>query len=218
MPGGTLKRWNGDKGFGFIQPEDGGEDVFCHVSGLLDGEGSVLEGDRVQFRLSFDERKGKDRAVDVVVVGGGSGGRRGRSRSFDRGGGGGRGGGFGGGEVRPGDWECPECGANVFASKTECFKCGARKPSGYRDDRGGRDRDFDRGGRDYDRGGRDHDRRDYDRGGRDYDRGGRDYDRRDFDRGGRDYDRRDFDRRDYDRGGRDYDRGGRDFDRYDRRR
>eukprot|EP00418_Pyrodinium_bahamense_P089240 CAMPEP_0179043336 /NCGR_PEP_ID=MMETSP0796-20121207/17114_1 /TAXON_ID=73915 /ORGANISM="Pyrodinium bahamense, Strain pbaha01" /LENGTH=208 /DNA_ID=CAMNT_0020739717 /DNA_START=58 /DNA_END=682 /DNA_ORIENTATION=+ len=65
MPSGTLKRWNSEKGFGFIQPEDGGEDIFCHVTGLLDGEGSVEEGDRVRFRMGFDDRKGKDRAIDV---------------------------------------------------------------------------------------------------------------------------------------------------------
>ena len=34
----------------------------------------------------------------------------------------------GGGDVRPGDWTCPGCGSNVFASKSECFKCGAPKP------------------------------------------------------------------------------------------
>ena len=45
------------------------------------------------------------------------------------GGGGGYGGG-GGGNVRPGDWTCPSCGANVFASKTNCFKCNAPKPGG----------------------------------------------------------------------------------------
>ena len=43
--------------------------------------------------------------------------------------GGGYGGG-GGGNVRPGDWTCPSCGANVFASKTNCFKCNAPKPGG----------------------------------------------------------------------------------------
>ena len=39
---------------------------------------------------------------------------------------------FGGGRgnVRPGDWECPSCGANVFASKRNCFKCGTPKPDG----------------------------------------------------------------------------------------
>ena len=43
--------------------------------------------------------------------------------------GGGMGGGMGGGpDVRPGDWRCPSCGANVFASKTECFRCQTPKP------------------------------------------------------------------------------------------
>ena len=45
-------------------------------------------------------------------------------------GGGGYGGGGGGGDVRPGDWTCPSCSANVFASKTNCFKCHAPKPGG----------------------------------------------------------------------------------------
>ena len=54
-------------------------------------------------------------------------------------GGGGGGGGYGGGppmgggggggaEVRPGDWTCPGCGANVFASKSSCFKCATPRP------------------------------------------------------------------------------------------
>merc|ERR1712100_943480 len=46
--------------------------------------------------------------------------------------GGDKGGGKGGGknEVRPGDWACEKCGANNFARRTECFKCGAAKPGG----------------------------------------------------------------------------------------
>jgi len=150
MPRGVMVRWN-DRGFGFIKPDEGGEDCFVHVSGLTDGEGSVQEGDEVQFKIEYDDRKGKDRAVRVERVGGGGGGGRrgggGRSRSRSRGGdryggGGGRssfGGGGGGGEIRPGDWECPRCRINVFASKSECFKCGARKEDGgRRDDSRGR--------------------------------------------------------------------------------
>jgi len=48
--------------------------------------------------------------------------------------GGGGGGGFGGsgmsGDVRPGDWTCPNCGANVYASKTNCYRCHTAKPEG----------------------------------------------------------------------------------------
>jgi len=105
--------------------------------------------------------------------------------------------GGGGGRERPADWDCPKCGANVFGSKSACFKCGEPKPGGG--GRGGYDRRDDRGGGRYDdRGGRGYDDRDR---GRHDDRGGRDYDDRDRgrhdDRGGRDYDRRDDRGRDY---------------------
>ena len=119
------------------------------------------------------------------------------------------------GDVRPGDWDCPSCGASVFGSKSACFKCGEPKPrggggggggggrGGYDDRRGGRD---DRG-RDYDRRDRRDDRdRDYDRRDRRDDRGdrGRDrsYDRRDDrgDRGDRGRDRSSDRRRSYSRG------------------
>mmetsp|Transcript_1897 Transcript_1897/g.5569 ORF Transcript_1897/g.5569 Transcript_1897/m.5569 type:complete len:153 (+) Transcript_1897:88-546(+) len=140
MPSGVMVRWNAEKGFGFIKPDNGGDDLFCHVTGLRDGDGSVRDGDAVTFREEYDDRKGKDRAVDVQVSGGGGGGGRSRSRSRGRSpprrsGGGGYGGG-GGGETRPGDWECPSCRANVFASKDACFKCGEPKPRSG----GGRDR------------------------------------------------------------------------------
>mmetsp|Transcript_162270 Transcript_162270/g.299248 ORF Transcript_162270/g.299248 Transcript_162270/m.299248 type:complete len:133 (+) Transcript_162270:86-484(+) len=51
------------------------------------------------------------------------------SRDRDRGDSGGKSGGKGGGknEKRPGDWECPSCGTNNFARRTECFKCGTPK-------------------------------------------------------------------------------------------
>lgn len=86
-----MVKWNADKGFGFIKPDDGGEDLFCHVSSLLDGDGSVRDGDAVTFKKDYDDRKGKDRAIDVEVSGGGGGRKRSRSRSGGRGGRGGRG-------------------------------------------------------------------------------------------------------------------------------
>jgi len=119
MPAGVMTRWNKEKGFGFIEPEDGGPDIFCHANDLLDGDGSVLAGDRVRYKVSFDDRKGKDHAVECEAVGGGGGGRRGRndsrgrggggggghgrSRSRGRGGGGGRGGRGGGGDSGTGE-------------------------------------------------------------------------------------------------------------------
>ena len=71
---------------------------------------------------------------------------------------------------RPGDWTCPRCSANVFASKSACYKCGEPKPSGG--DRGG-DRYGDRGGDRYgDRGGDRYGDRGGDRYGDRGDRGG----------------------------------------------
>merc|ERR1719469_1747376 len=64
-------------------------------------------------------------------------------------GGGGKGGGGGGGfgiEKRDGDWDCPSCGKLVFASKEECFSCGAPKPGGGGGGGGGRGRNDDYGG------------------------------------------------------------------------
>ena len=77
--------------------------------------------------------------------GGGRGGdRRGgyNSGGYNSGGRGGRGSGGRGGS-RPGDWPCPACGANNFASKTACFKCGIPKPGGN----GGHSHDHDGGNR-----------------------------------------------------------------------
>jgi len=56
--------------------------------------------------------------------GGGNTSQGGGSKSQ---GGGTRGPGVGNNQIRPGDWECPKCGENVFASKTVCFKCGTPK-------------------------------------------------------------------------------------------
>ena len=56
---GTVKFFNGAKGFGFITPDEGGEDVFVHASALeAAGIRSLNEGDRVSFVLE-DDRKGR---------------------------------------------------------------------------------------------------------------------------------------------------------------
>ena len=49
-------RWN-EKGFGFIKPDDGGDDLFCHVSQITDGN-ALSEGATVHFVKVFDERRG----------------------------------------------------------------------------------------------------------------------------------------------------------------
>mmetsp|Transcript_47083 Transcript_47083/g.100798 ORF Transcript_47083/g.100798 Transcript_47083/m.100798 type:complete len:186 (+) Transcript_47083:63-620(+) len=70
---GTVKNWNDEKGFGFIGPDDGGEDLFCHSSALVGCKG-LGKGDKVRYDEAMDERKGKMRANNVSVGGGGGGG------------------------------------------------------------------------------------------------------------------------------------------------
>jgi CspA family cold shock protein len=60
MQTGTVKWFNGQKGFGFIQPEDGGADVFVHISAVeRAGLGSLNEGQKVSFELERDRKSGK---------------------------------------------------------------------------------------------------------------------------------------------------------------
>ncbi|GAK72750.1 cold-shock protein [Agrobacterium rubi] len=67
MPTGTVKFFNDDKGFGFITPENGGTDVFVHVSASQQG-GSLREGDNVTFEVGQDRKTGKSKAENVSVL------------------------------------------------------------------------------------------------------------------------------------------------------
>ena len=59
MESGTVKFYNEQKGYGFIQPDNGGKDVFVHATALeAAGIRSLNEGDRVSFELE-DDRKGR---------------------------------------------------------------------------------------------------------------------------------------------------------------
>jgi CspA family cold shock protein len=110
MASGTVKWFNTAKGFGFIQPDDGGADVFVHVSAVEQaGLRGLNEGDQVEFEMEQDRRSGKLAAGNLVVTGhgpapsgGGGGSRPPRGGGFGGGGGGfdrgPRGGGFGGGD------------------------------------------------------------------------------------------------------------------------
>ncbi|MDB5416787.1 MAG: cold-shock protein [Phenylobacterium sp.] len=63
MTTGTVKWFNGQKGFGFIQPDDGGSDVFVHISAVeRAGMSSLNEGQKVSFELERDPRSGKTSA------------------------------------------------------------------------------------------------------------------------------------------------------------
>lgn len=60
MTNGTVKFYNVQKGFGFIQPDDGGKDVFVHASALeRAGMHSLNEGQKVSFDTQEDRRTGK---------------------------------------------------------------------------------------------------------------------------------------------------------------
>ena len=69
MPTGTVKFFNGEKGFGFIVVDGGGPDVFVHVSALdSSGMDTLNEGQKVSFDTKMDPKKGKPNAVNIKPV------------------------------------------------------------------------------------------------------------------------------------------------------
>ena len=67
MPTGTVKFFNNDKGFGFITPDDGGRDVFVHVSAVTrSGLGTLNEGQKVSFDVEDDNRGKGPKAVNLT--------------------------------------------------------------------------------------------------------------------------------------------------------
>ena len=68
MANGTVKFFNSQKGFGFIQPDDGGTDVFVHATALeRAGMRALSEGQKVSFTTAVDKRSGKT-AVDTITA------------------------------------------------------------------------------------------------------------------------------------------------------
>ena len=65
MPQGTLVRWDEDKGFGYLEPANGGREVFCHVSALVGGKGSARRGDLYHFKVTYDHRNDIELSVDA---------------------------------------------------------------------------------------------------------------------------------------------------------
>jgi cold shock protein len=66
MQVGTVKWFNTQKGFGFIQPEDGSKDVFVHISAVERSSlGTLKEGQMVQFEAVVDRRTGKTSAENL---------------------------------------------------------------------------------------------------------------------------------------------------------
>ena len=69
MATGTVKWFNTTKGFGFIQPDDGGKDVFVHVSAVeRSGLRGLNEGQKVSYDLERDRRSGKDAAGNLQAL------------------------------------------------------------------------------------------------------------------------------------------------------
>jgi CspA family cold shock protein len=65
MPVGTVKWFNSQKGYGFIQPDDGAKDVFVHISAVeVSGLGSLREGQKVSFEIERGQQ-GKTSAVNL---------------------------------------------------------------------------------------------------------------------------------------------------------
>ena len=66
MATGTVKFFNTTKGFGFIEPDDGGKDVFVHISAVeRSGLSGLAEGQKVNFEVERDSRTGKSAAVNL---------------------------------------------------------------------------------------------------------------------------------------------------------
>ena len=69
MTTGTVKWFNGQKGFGFIQPNDGGNDVFVHISAVeRAGLSGLAEGQNVNFEVKTDRLRGKSSADNLSLV------------------------------------------------------------------------------------------------------------------------------------------------------
>ena len=69
MSTGTVKWFNGQKGFGFIEPSDGGTDVFVHISAVeRAGLSGLAEGQKVNYEAKVDKMRGKTSAENLSVI------------------------------------------------------------------------------------------------------------------------------------------------------
>jgi CspA family cold shock protein len=69
MTTGTVKWFNSNKGYGFIQPDNGGKDVFVHASALEQaGIRALNEGQKVSFEETPDKRSGKVSATNLKAM------------------------------------------------------------------------------------------------------------------------------------------------------
>jgi CspA family cold shock protein len=69
MATGTVKWFNETKGYGFIQPDNGGKDVFVHVSAVeRAGLRGLNEGQKISYEIEQDRRSGKESATNLQQV------------------------------------------------------------------------------------------------------------------------------------------------------
>ncbi len=69
MATGTVKWFNTQKGYGFIQPDDGGKDVFVHISAVeRAGMNGLNEGQKINYEIVADKRTGKSSAANLTAA------------------------------------------------------------------------------------------------------------------------------------------------------
>jgi cold shock CspA family protein len=68
MVKGVLKTWKEDRGFGFIKPDDGGKDIFIHISALKGVSRRPITGDVIYYQIAKDNR-GKYKAINAQIEG-----------------------------------------------------------------------------------------------------------------------------------------------------
>ncbi len=68
MVKGVLKTWKEDRGFGFVKPNDGGKDIFIHISALKGVSRRPITGDVIYYQIAKDNR-GKYKAINAQIEG-----------------------------------------------------------------------------------------------------------------------------------------------------
>lgn len=67
--GGTIKFFNAERGYGFIKPDDGGRDVFVHITAVeRAGLNNLIEGQRITFDVEPDKKGKGPKAVNLVIA------------------------------------------------------------------------------------------------------------------------------------------------------